>query len=214
MKKETLKEQKKRINDIVLRLIKEYPDSKCSLIYKSPFQLLVATILSAQCTDERVNKVTYKLFKKYPNSKSFSGLTEKEIGRLIYSTGFYNNKAKNIKAMSDIINSKYDGVVPNEINLLVELPGVGRKTANVVLGNVFNTPALVVDTHVTRITNLLQFVKTQNAVIIEKMLCKIVGSTYWSIFAHLLIDHGRKICIANRPKCSECILSNLCPSKK
>ena len=214
MKKETLKQQKKRINAIVLRLIKEYPDSKCSLVYRSPFQLLVATILSAQCTDERVNKVTNKLFKKHPDAKAFSNLTEKEIGKLIYSTGFYNNKAKNIKAMSDIVNSKYDGSIPDGIDLLVKLPGVGRKTANVVLGNVFNTPALVVDTHVTRITNLLKFVKTKNAVIIEKMLCKKVDSDYWAIFAHLLIDHGRKICIANRPKCSECILNDLCPSQK
>ena len=213
MNKENIKAQKNRINDIILRLRKEYPDSKCSLIYNSPFQLLVATILSAQCTDERVNKVTSVLFKKYPDAKSISNLSEKEIGKLVYSTGFYNNKSKNIKAMSNIIAHEYDGIIPDDINLLVKLPGVGRKTANVVLGNVFNTPALVVDTHVTRITNLLKFVRTRNAVLIEKILCKIINPMHWSIFAHLIIDHGRKICIANRPKCSNCILSDLCPSQ-
>ena len=212
MKNESIKNKKIRIAKIISILKDEYPDSKCSLIYKSPFQLLVATILSAQCTDERVNKVTSVMFKEYPNAKSFSRLSVQEIGKLIYSTGFYNNKAKNIKRMSDIICKEFKGEIPNDIDILVQLPGVGRKTANVVLGNVFNKPALVVDTHVTRITNLLKFVNTKNAVIIEQNLCKIVDSPDWSIFAHLLIDHGRKICIANRPKCIECSLRVLCPS--
>ena len=210
--RESLANKKNRISKIVSVLKLEYPDSKCSLIYDSPFQLLVATILSAQCTDERVNKVTSTVFKKYPNAKSFSNLSEKKIGQLVYSTGFYNNKAKNIKKMSDIVWGKYGGDIPNDIGSLTNLPGVGRKTANVVLGNVFNVPSLVVDTHVTRITNLLKFVKTKNAVLIEKQLCKIVEKDSWSIFAHLLIDHGRKICIANRPKCSDCALSDHCPS--
>jgi endonuclease-3 len=210
--RESIKNKKIRISQIISILKEEYPDSKCSLIYDSPFQLLVATILSAQCTDERVNKVTSAIFKKYPDAKSFSSLTVKEIGKLIYSTGFYNNKAKNIKKMSDIVWSQYNGEVPDDIDLLVDLPGVGRKTANVVLGNIFNTPALVVDTHVTRISNLLKFVNTKNAVLIEKQLCKIVDSNDWSIFAHLLIDHGRKACIANRPRCFECVISSHCPS--
>jgi len=210
--RESLANKKNRISKIVSILKLEYPDSKCSLIYDSPFQLLVATILSAQCTDERVNKVTSVVFKKYPNAKSFSNLSEKKIGQLVYSTGFYNNKAKNIKKMSDIVWEKYGGDIPKDIGSLTNLPGVGRKTANVVLGNVFNVPSLVVDTHVTRITNLLKFVKTKNAVLIEKQLCKIVEKDSWSIFAHLLIDHGRKICIANRPKCSDCALSDYCPS--
>ena len=212
MKNESLKAKRDRISRIISLLKKEYPESKCSLEFKSPFQLLVATILSAQCTDERVNKVTKVLFEKYPDAKSLSCLNEKEIGKLIYSTGFYNNKAKNIKKMSDLVVGKYSGEIPSRIDLLVELPGVGRKTANVVLGNIFNQPALVVDTHVTRITNLLKFVNTKNAVIIEKNLCKVVDSKDWSIFAHLLIDHGRKVCIANRPQCHNCILSDLCPS--
>ena len=212
MSRESLKNRKKRISEIISILKLEYPDSKCSLVYKSPFQLLVATILSAQCTDERVNKVTSKIFPIYPDAYSFSKLTVKKIGQLIYSTGFYNNKAKNIKAMSDIVAKDYNGEIPDNIELLTQLPGVGRKTANVVLGNVFDVPSLVVDTHVTRITNLLKFVKSKNAVIIEKELNKIVESKDWSIFAHLLIDHGRKVCIANRPQCSLCSLSNLCPS--
>ena len=212
MSRESLKNKKTRIAKIIFRLKKEYPESKCSLVYNTPYQLLVATILSAQCTDERVNKVTKVLFKKYPDAVSFSKLTSKQIGQLIFSTGFYNNKAKNIKMMSDMVCDKYNGEIPSDIDRLVELPGVGRKTANVVLGNVFNTPSLVVDTHVTRITNLLKFVKTKNAVLIEKELSKFIDSIDWSIFAHLLIDHGRKVCIANRPKCNECILNDLCPS--
>ena len=211
---ESLKDKKNRISQIIFILKNEYPNSKCSLNFKSPFQLLVSTILSAQCTDERVNKVTKTIFSKYPDAKSFSKLTAHQIGKLIYSTGFYNNKAKNIKKMSDIVWNDYQGEIPDNIDKLVELPGVGRKTANVVLGNIFNIPALVVDTHVTRISNLLKFVNTKNAVLIEKQLCKIVNNVDWSIFAHLLIDHGRKVCIANRPQCLSCKLINFCPSGK
>ena len=212
MSRESKLNKVKRMANIVNCLKKEYPNSKCSLTFDNPFQLLVATILSAQCTDERVNKVTSKIFPKYPNAQAFSSLSIRDIGKLIYSTGFYNNKAKNIKGMSNIICKKYNGKIPNDINELVQLPGVGRKTANVVLGNVFNTPALVVDTHVTRITNLLKFVNSKNAVVIEKELCKVVDRKDWSVFAHLLIDHGRKVCIANRPKCNNCAFNNLCPS--
>ena len=214
MSRESKTNQINRISKVVKRLKREYPDSKCSLNFDNPFQLLVATILSAQCTDERVNKVTSKIFPKYPNAKAFASLSEKQIGKLVFSTGFYNNKAKNIKAMSDTINQNYNGQIPNNIEQLTQLPGVGRKTANVVLGNVFSVPSLVVDTHVTRITNLLGFTRSRNAVVIERELCKIVDRKSWSIFAHLLIDHGRKVCIANRPKCEDCILSSLCPSSK
>jgi len=211
---ESIINKKKRIKKIVSILKKEYPNSKCSLYYNSPFQLLVATILSAQCTDERVNKVASVLFKKYPDVESFSRLSAKQIGKLIFSTGFYNNKSKNIKAMSDIVHNHYRGVIPSNIDELVLLPGVGRKTANVVLGNIFNVPALVVDTHVTRISNLLNFVKTINAVTIENELSAIVEKQDWSILAHLFIDHGRKVCIANRPQCDACQISMLCPSSK
>ena len=197
---------------IIKLLLKEYPDSKCSLNYENAFQLLVATILSAQCTDERVNKVTSEIFKKYKTAHDFNILSLDKIKKMVFSTGFYNNKANSIKKLSQVVCEEYDNNIPKDINRLVEFPGVGRKTANVVLGNVFNIPSLVVDTHVTRITNLLKFVNTKNAVLIEKQLCEITDSANWSMFAHLLIDHGRKVCIANRPQCNDCVLSDLCPS--
>jgi len=203
---------KKRMINIIEILKSEYPDSKCSLNYQSAFQLLVATILSAQCTDKRVNLVTNKLFNNYSKPEHFKNLTINEIGRTIYSTGFYNNKAKSIKGMVNILLSDYHGKVPNDINKLIKLPGVGRKTANVVLGNYFNIPSLVVDTHVTRISNLLKFVKTRNAIIIESKLSEIVEKNDWTLFAHLMIDHGRLICIANRPKCGKCVINKYCPS--
>ena len=214
MPTESLIKQKIRINGIVSRLKLTYPDSRCSLHYKSSFQLLVATILSAQCTDERVNNVTIKLFDKYKEPKDFVQLPLEEIKREIYSTGFYNNKAKSIKELSIMLLDKFNGIVPDKIEEMIKLPGVGRKTANVVLGNIFNIPSLVVDTHVTRICNLLKFVKTKNATIIEKKMNKIVNESDWTIFAHLLIDHGRAICIANRPNCNNCVIADLCPSNK
>jgi endonuclease-3 len=206
--------QKIRMKEIVVRLKDEYPESRCSLVYRSPFQLLVATILSAQCTDERVNKVTEVLFSKYPTANDFCKLSLEVLKKEIYSTGFYNNKAKSIKGMSDVVVNQYSGILPNNLESMVKLPGVGRKTANVVLGNIHGIPSLVVDTHVTRISNLLKFVKSKNAVLIEKKLMKVVQQNAWTLFAHLLIDHGRKVCIANRPKCEKCILSDLCPSSK
>ena len=191
------------MNKIVRLLIHEYPDSKCSLIYKNAFQLLVATILSAQCTDERVNKVTSSMFKRYKDAKDFNSLPLSKIKQLVFSTGFYNNKAKSIKQLSKIICEKFNNKTPDNINELVELPGVGTY---------YNIPSIVVDTHVTRIVNLLGFCKTRNAVIIEKELSKIINKKHWVKFTHLIIDHGRKVCIANRPKCEECIIKNLCPS--
>ena len=165
---ESLQKKQIRMNSIVSRLKKEYPDSKCSLNYKSPFQLLVATILSAQCTDKRVNQVTKGLFEKYPDPPGFVNLSLEEIEREIYSTGFYKNKAKSIKGMAAAVVNEYGGKLPQTLDVMVKLPGVGRKTANVVLGNIFGVPSLVVDTHVTRIANLLQFVKIKDAVKIEK----------------------------------------------
>ena len=210
---ESLTKKKIRMENIVSILKKEYPNSKCSLIYESSFQLLTATILSAQCTDERVNKVTKGLFAKYPSPEDFVMLPLETIKKEIYSTGFYNNKAKSIKAMAEMVVNSYSGNVPNTLDEMVELPGVGRKTANVVLGNIQGIPSIVVDTHVTRITNLLKFVKTKNAVKIESELSKLINKNDWTLFAHLLIDHGRAVCIANRPKCNNCVISNLCPSK-
>ena len=214
MPPETLSNKRKRLAEIVSQLKREYPDSRCSLNYKSPFQLLVATILSAQCTDERVNKVTQGLFTKYPLAVNISKLPLERIKKEIYSTGFYNNKANSIKKMSKVIVGKYGGDLPENLEEMVKLPGVGRKTANVVLGNIYNVPSIVVDTHVTRITNLLKFSQTRDAVKIERELMKIINERDWTLFAHLLIDHGRAVCIANRPKCGECVISELCPSKK
>ena len=210
---ESLTKKKIRMENIVSKLKQEYPDSKCSLRYESSFQLLTATILSAQCTDERVNKVTKGMFSKYPTPVDFANLPLETIKKEIYSTGFYNNKAKSIKAMAEMIVNSLSGNVPNTLDDMVKLPGVGRKTANVVLGNIQGIPSIVVDTHVTRITNLLKFVKTKNAVKIESELSKLINKNDWTLFAHLLIDHGRAVCIANRPKCNSCVISNLCPSK-
>lgn len=212
MPRESLKNKKNRMESILIALKNEYPNSKCSLNYESPFQLLVATILSAQCTDERVNKVTEKLFKDFPTVYKMNELTKEEIGEKIYSTGFYNNKAKSLKKLCETLIEKFEGEVPSTMDELHKLPGTGRKTANVVLGNAFNIPGMVVDTHVTRITNLLKFVNTKNAVKIEKELEKVVPRQDWTLFSHLLIDHGRAVCIANRPQCSNCILSEYCPS--
>ena len=211
---ESLQKKRGRMTSIVDRLKKEYPDSKCSLNYKSPFQLLVSTILSAQCTDKRVNQVTMGLFKKYPNAPRFINLSLEEIEQEIYSTGFYKNKAKSIKGMAAAVVNEYGGELPQTLNEMVKLPGVGRKTANVVLGNINGIPSLVVDTHVTRITNLLKFVNTNNAVKIEKNLEKITNKEDWTLFAHLLIDHGRAVCIANRPQCHKCVIAEFCPSAK
>ena len=209
-----MNKQQQRMSKIIAMLKKEYPDSRCSLEYESPFQLLVSTILSAQCTDERVNKVAKKLFAQYPKAESIASLPLETIKNAIYSTGFYNNKAKSIKGMAIAVVEKHNCELPANLEELIKLPGVGRKTANVVLGNIYDTPSLVVDTHVTRISNLLGFVQTKDAVKIEMELMKIVEEEDWTIFAHLLIDHGRAVCIANRPNCKECIISDNCPSSK
>jgi len=211
---ESTENKKNRMANILERLKNAYPDSKCSLHYDSAFQLLLATILSAQCTDERVNKVTRILFEKYPEAEDIAKLPLETLKKIIYSTGFYNNKAKSIKSMAISVVKEYQGKLPNTIEEMIKLPGVGRKTANVVLGNVYDIPSLVVDTHVTRISNLLKFVKIKDAVKIEMQLCKIVDKNDWSIFAHLLIDHGRAVCIANRPQCQNCTISKYCPSSK
>ncbi len=209
-----IKDRKARLREILRRLKEEYPGSRCSLTYRTPFQLLVATILSAQCTDERVNKVTETIFRKYPDARSFAGLSEKEIGKEIYSTGFYNNKARSIRNMSLTLVEEYDGNVPDTMEELIKLPGVGRKTANVLLGNAFGVPGVTVDTHVTRITNLLGLVDTRDAVKIEKELMKIMDKDDWTLSAHLFIDHGRAVCIARRPRCRKCVLNDQCPSAK
>lgn len=193
-------------------LLREFPDPKCALNHHSPFQLLIATILSAQCTDERVNMVTPVLFKAYPTPKAIADAPIESLIEIIRSTGFYQNKSKSIKACARAIVEKHDGKVPDTMEALTALPGVGRKTANVVLGNVFGIPGLAVDTHVTRISNLLQFTDSTDAEVIEQHLCSIVPKSKWTDASHLLILHGRKTCIARRPKCAECDIEKYCPS--
>jgi len=191
-------------------LKKEYPGSRCSLYFKSPFELLIATILSAQCTDERVNKVTAVLFQKYRGPEDFARADLKDLEEDIRSTGFYKNKAKSILACSNALIELYGGKVPDELEKLVKLRGVGRKTANVVLGTAFGKQAVVVDTHVTRLSNRLGLTKEQDAVKIEFDLMKAVPREAWTSLAHLFIDHGRAVCKAPRPRCEMCKLTAYC----
>ena len=200
------------IKKILSLLKKHYSNSKCALNYKNPFELLVATILSAQCTDERVNIVTEKLFKKYKTVKDYVSADIREFEKDIYSTGFYRNKAKNIISTARIINDTYKGRVPKEFDKLLELPGVARKTANCVMGNAFNIPSgVVVDTHVSRITQRLGLTKNTDPNKIEQDLIEIIPKDEWINFSHMLIWHGRKICDARKPKCEACFLNKLCP---
>lgn len=197
---------------VLKKLKKNYPYAHCALNFTTPFELLVATILSAQCTDERVNKVTPELFKNYPDAPSMSEAPVEEIEEFIKSTGFFRNKARNIKMCSQQLVDKYQGNVPKTLEELYELPGVGRKTANVVLGNAYNIASgVVVDTHVTRLSNRFGWVKTKDAVKIEQILNKVCDEADWIMLSHYLIAHGRAICTARSPKCSDCFLLDACP---
>ena len=213
MKKET-DNNKERVKVIIKILNKEYPKAKTKLLFKEPFQLLIATILSAQCTDERVNVVTKELFKKYKKPKDFATAKISDLEKYIYSTGFYQMKAKNIKACSKSLIDKFKGVVPNEMEKLTQLEGVGRKTANVILGSAFGKPAIPVDTHVKRLSNLLQFSNQTNPDKIELELSSIINKKNWTLYSDLMMAHGRKICIARKPKCELCKISEYCPSKQ
>lgn len=212
MPKENKKALKKRAREVIKRLKKTYPDSKCSLNYSSPHELLTATILSAQCTDHRVNQVTRDLFKKYNNPKSFAYGDVNELAEDIHSCGYHNQKAKSIQGASLKIVEEHDGKVPATMDDLVKLPGVGRKTANCVLGEIYGVPSMVIDTHMVRILNLLGFIKTKDAKKIEFELMEIFNEKDWVKLTHMIIDHGRAVCIARRPRCGECVLNDLCPS--
>lgn len=201
----------KKIFDI---LLKEFPDAQPALEYSNPFQLLIATILSAQCTDARVNIVTKELFKKYKEPKDFLNVPLQKLEKEIFSTGFYRQKAKSIKSCCKFLVEKYDGKVPEDFDLLTQLPGVGRKTASVIAGNAFGIPSIAVDTHVKRLSNLLGFINSSDATKIEFRLKELLPEKYWIVSGHLLMNHGRKTCIASRPKCDQCIISKFCPSKK
>lgn len=201
-----------RSKKIVALLKKEYPEARTALHHENPLQLLVATILSAQCTDERVNKVTPALFARYKNAKDFAEAKPAELEKMIRSTGFFKNKTKSIIGCCKGLVENHGGKVPASLDDLVKLPGIGRKTANVVLGSSFGVPGIVVDTHVKRLTGLLGLTKNTDPVKIEFDLMEVIPKKDWTIFSHLLIYHGRKICIARRPRCCECVLKTVCPS--
>ncbi|MFA4922972.1 MAG: endonuclease III [Ignavibacteriaceae bacterium] len=206
-----LKDEKERAKKIFSLLKKEYPDVKIALDFSTPFQLLIATILSAQCTDERVNIVTKELFKKYKTPEDFISVSQEELEKSIFSTGFYKQKAKSIQTCCKALIEKHNGEVPKDFDALTHLAGVGRKTASVVLGNAFGIPAVAVDTHVKRLSNLLGFIKSDDAEKIEFRIKELLPESDWTISGHLLMDHGRKICVARRPKCLDCKLADLCP---
>ncbi len=199
---------------LILPMLKKlYPQAKCSLDYKSPLQLLIATILSAQCTDERVNKVTPDLFRKYRDARALAAAKQEELEKDIQSTGFFRNKAKSLRGMAAGIMERHSGEVPRTMEELTALPGVGRKTANVVLGNAFSIAVgVVVDTHVARVSGRLALTKNTDPEKIEQDLMEVVPKEEWTLFSHLLIHHGREICIARRPKCSICPLLPECPA--
>ena len=212
---QVIKSEKERMKKIVRALKKNYPHSKCSLEYKTHFQLLVATVLSAQCTDDRVNKTTPGLFEKYPDAFAMAKARLADLETLVRPTGFYKNKAKSLHSLSSQIVEKFEGRVPDSMEELFALRGVGRKTANVVLGIAFGKPAgVVVDTHVGRISRRLGFTVNRDAVKIETELAILVEMKDWVIFSHLLIDHGRAVCTArSKPKCQTCFLEKGCPKK-
>ncbi|MFH1905452.1 MAG: endonuclease III [bacterium] len=207
-------DERKSLPFIISRLIKEYPSTKTTLHYKSPHQLLISTILSAQCTDERVNKVTKELFRKYKSVGDYANAELSELEKDIRQTGFFRNKAKNIKNACKMLIGKFDGQVPRTMKEILLLPGVARKTANVVLTSAYRViEGIVVDTHVKRLSQRLGLTKNDNPEKIEKDLMNIVPKDKWGEFSFLLISHGRKICQARKPICSKCILNDLCPSR-
>ena len=212
MPRESTTAKKIRTMKLITVFQRTYPNAHCELNFSNPLQLLVATILSAQCTDRRVNLVTTELFKKYRSAKDFADASLTELQEAVKTTGFFRNKAKNIKACCAALVEKFGGAVPRTMAELHALAGVGRKTANVVLGNAFGiNVGVVVDTHVTRLANRLGLVKGTNAVKLERELMKLVPQKDWALFSHWLIWHGRRRCTARKPDCANCEIQNLCP---
>ena len=205
---------KEKISEILKRLKKEYPDPKTALNFSDPFQLLAATILSAQTTDVLVNKVTERLFNKYKTAKDYANASLEELQMVVNSINFYKTKAKNIQASAKIITEQFNGKVPDTMEELITLPGVARKTANIVLSGAYGiNEGIAVDTHVKRLSNLLGMTKNQDPVKIEKDLMAATPKENWGTLSHLLIYHGRKICQAKKPKHNECVLFDICPSR-
>ncbi|MBE6048276.1 MAG: endonuclease III [Clostridium sp.] len=202
-----MKQRTKKILDILKQM---YPDARCELNYETPFQLLVATILSAQTTDKKVNEITETLFRDYPNLDAFMTLTNEELEERIRKIGLYKNKSKNLIIMCKQLKENFGGEVPRTMEGITSLAGAGRKTANVVLSNAFGVPSIAVDTHVFRVSNRIGLADSEKVLEVEKQLQKELPKTEWSLAHHLLIFHGRRCCIARRPKCEECLLKELC----
>lgn len=213
MPRESKKARAERAARVYDHLAEEYPGAKCALDYRSPFELAVATILSAQCTDVRVNMVTPALFRRYPDARALAGAKQEELEELIRSTGFFRNKARSLVRMATAVEEDHGGELPRTMRELAALPGVGRKTANVILGNAFGIDeGVVVDTHVKRLSGRLGFTSETNPDKIERDLTALFPQNQWTMLAHLLIYHGRKVCPARRPRCNECAISHACPS--
>jgi len=201
--------------EILARLKREYPDAHCELDFETPLQLLIATILSAQCTDKRVNMVTPALFDRYPDADSLSAAKTEELEEMIKSTGFFRNKTKSLLGMSAVVAERHGGEVPSTMDELTRLPGVGRKTANVVLGNAFHLDeGVVVDTHVGRLSIRLGLTNETDPVKVEQVLMKLIPKEDWTLVSHLLIFHGRRVCLARSPRCESCVLADVCPSAR
>lgn len=211
MKEESISEMKSRIIEIIKVLENEYPDAKCSLNFTTPHELMVAAILAAQCTDERVNEITPILFKKYPTVADFANAKYDELEGLVRPTGFFRNKTKAIIESAQQLIADYDGIVPDDIDKLIKLSGVGRKTANLVVGVSYGKPAIIVDTHVKRVSGRLGLTKEKDPAKIEKDLAKILSVKDSTRFNHLIVYHGRAVCKAPTPKCEICSLLKLCP---
>jgi len=207
-----LPEKKVRAKVIYRQLSKNYPNVRCELDYKNAFQLLVATVLSAQCTDKRVNQTTPALFKKYPNPQKMAKADLRDIQNLVKSTGFFRAKAKNIKGLSNKIMEEFDGKVPSNLEDLITLPGVGRKTANVVLGHAFGIPGITVDTHFGRLSRRFGWSKQKNPVKVEFEVGELIPAKEWTNLSQRMIWHGRRVCHSRKPACGACALAKLCPS--
>jgi endonuclease-3 len=214
MPRESTAERQKRAKRIVQKLFAAHPDATIALHFRNPFELICATVLSAQCTDERVNKTTPALVERFPDASSMAEAAPHELEELIRSTGFYKSKARSLLGLSKAIAEEHGGRVPKTMEELVVLPGVGRKTANVVLGNAYDTPGLVVDTHVRRVSQRLELTRSDDPVEIESDLMVLVERKDWTKFSHAMIFHGRRICVARKPKCPECPLLEDCPFPK
>jgi endonuclease-3 len=210
--RESLPDKKVRAKVIYRQLSKNYPNIRCELDYKNAFQLLVATVLSAQCTDKRVNQTTPALFKKYPSPKKMANANLKDIQNLVKSTGFFRAKAKNIKGLSNKIMEEFDGKVPSNLEDLITLPGVGRKTANVVLGHAFGIPGITVDTHFGRLSRRFGWSKQNNPLKVEFEVGELIPEKEWTNLSQRMIWHGRRVCHSRKPACGACTLAKLCPS--